>query len=49
MKEPVMEADRRNLNRVLACQNRRRRLGYRVLRLLIAEHGEQTKPFDLLF
>ena len=49
MNEPVMEADRRNLNRVLACQNRRRRLGYRVLRLLIAEYGEQTMPFDLLF
>ena len=49
MNEPVIEADRRKLNRVLACRNRRRRLGYRDLRLLIAEYGEQTKPFDLLF
>lgn len=49
MKEPVIEADRRNLNRVVACRNRRRRLGYRDLRLLIAEYGEQTKPFDLHF
>ena len=49
MKELVIEADRRNLNRVVACPNRRRRLGYRDLWLLIAEYGEQTMPFDLLF
>ena len=49
MKELIVEADRRNLNRVVACRNRRWRLGYRDLRLLIAEYGEQTMPFDLLF
>lgn len=48
MKELIVEAVSKNLNQVLACRNRRRRLGYRDLRLLIAEYGEQTVPFDLL-